>query len=103
MSNLVQYEEWSDEELRRDKERAEKQKQGKFLRYGDSGKLTVRFLPPRPGEKRFVEVMEHAYKTDNDGKFVKYVCPEKAGVRACHDCARSRKLFATKNPVDEKR
>jgi len=102
MGNLVEYQDWNDEEFKEDKKRAEKEKQGKYLRYGEDGKLRVRFLPPRVGEPRFLEVYEHFYKSDDD-KWVKYVCPEKSGDRDCTDCARARKLFATGSEVDKKR
>jgi hypothetical protein len=105
MSNLVEYvveyAEWQEEEFQRDQKRAEKSKQGKYPKYDNEGKLRVRFLPPRIGEPRFVEVFQHMYKNE-DGDFIKYVCPEKAGERDCADCARARKLFATGNKVDER-
>lgn len=102
MGNLVQYQDWDDEELKEDKKKAEKEKAGKYLRYPADGRLRVRFLPPRLGEPRFLKVYEHFFKSDDD-KWIKFVCPEKAGVRDCPICAEVRKLFATGVEADEKR
>lgn len=102
MGNLQTYDEdWSKEELERDKKRSKKQKNGKFLRFvGDKDEFIARLLPPPVGKPRILETKEHFYK--NGDKWVHYVCPEWAGLYTCPDCSRARKLFHTKSEPDNK-
>lgn len=100
MGNLQTYDEdWSKEELERDKKRMRKQKDGKFLRFsGDKDEFVARLLPPPTGKPRILETKEHFYK--NGDKWVHYVCPEWAKLYTCPDCSRARKLFHTKAAAD---
>lgn len=94
MSNLVQWEEWTDEDAAEDKKRLDS---GKAFFKPKEGRNILRFLPGVEG-KPFRIYYQH-FLTFNDKK-ISFVCPAKVaeeGLKpsACPACAHAEKIMQT--------
>lgn len=101
MTDIKEYGEWTDDEVKADIQYAARLKRKKALL--EVGNNVWRFLPPLPGQRPFYVAQKHYIdKISEKGSVVIDNCPRVTADARCPICEHAAKLLASGNPYDAK-